>query len=963
MMRTQIPKFRLPDSVIDEETDYILDLGIEFRGGQRIDSLKKLLGENYDAIFVGSGAPRGRELEIPGRKEAAANIHIGIDWLSSVSFGHVERIGKRVIVLGGGNTAMDCCRTARRLGGEDVKVIVRSGYDEMKASPWEKEDAVHEDIPILNFLVPKSFTHDNGKLTGVVFEKVKAEYDAKGRRNLVPTGEPDQTIACDDVLVAVGQENAFPWIERDIGIEFDKWDMPKVDPKTLASTNPRVFFGGDAAFGPKNIIWAVAHGHDAALSIHKFCSGENITERPLPHVEISSQKMGIHEWSYDNDISGDKRFKVPHREKVIALKDIRTEVELGFDPKLGFAEAQRCLNCDVQTVFTSPISSVNDFVVRFANVNGSGSASANELFARSIIRHGVPVSPRNIFPSNIQGLPTWYEVRVTEAGHLGARGGVDLMVAMNPQTWDKDVASIEPGGYLFYDSTKPMPTSKFRADINVIGVPLTAITNSTYTDPRQRQLFKNIIYLGALCALLDLDPKLVEQLIAEQYKGKEKLLSSNIHALHLGRDWALQNLKCPIGLRVKKADKVGDRIFIEGNSAAALGAVYGGATACAWYPITPSSSVAQAFTSHCNKLRHAPETGKAKYAIVQGEDELASIGIVIGASWNGARAFTATSGPGISLMTEFIGLSYFAEIPAVIMNIQRAGPSTGMPTRTQQCDIIACAYASHGDTKHVMLFPEDPAEAFEFAAQSFDLAERLQTTIFLMLDLDIGMNNRLCRPLKWDDARQYDRGKVMTAEMLDEDRDFGRYLDVDGDGIPFRTWPGTHPTKGSFFTRGTSRDRYARYSEEGAVYADNMQRLLRKFETAQDMVPRPLQANAQKPTKYGVIYYGSTAPAMDEAIGLLEARGHHLDRLRIRAFPFHSSVASFLAEHDFVYVVEQNRDAQLRSLIVNENGIDPVRLVPILHYDGTPITARFIAGAIGDHQDQLKLTPLRKVVS
>ena len=445
-----------------------------------------------------------------------------------------------------------------------------------------------------------------------------------------------------------------------------------------------------------------------------------------------------------------------------------------------------------------PISSVNDFVVRFANVNGSGSASANELFARSILRHGVPVSPRNIFPSNIQGLPTWYEVRVTEDGHLGARGGVDMMVAMNPQTWDKDLASIEPGGYLFYDSTKPMPSSKFRADITVIGVPLTAITNSTYTDPRQRQLFKNIIYLGALCALLDMDPKLVEQLIGEQYKGKEKLLSSNVHALHLGRDWALQNLKCPIGLRVKKSDKVGDRIFIEGNSAAALGAVYGGATVCAWYPITPSSSLADAFGSHCKKLRHDPETGKAKYAIVQGEDELASIGIVIGASWNGARAFTATSGPGISLMQEFIGLSYFAEIPAVIMNVQRAGPSTGMPTRTQQCDIIACAYASHGDTKHVLLFPEDPAEAFEFAAQAFDLAERLQTTIFVMLDLDIGMNHRLCRPLKWDDARQYDRGKVMTAEMLDEGRDFGRYLDVDGDGIPYRTYPGTHPTKGSY---------------------------------------------------------------------------------------------------------------------------------------------------------------------
>jgi 2-oxoglutarate ferredoxin oxidoreductase subunit alpha len=538
-----------------------------------------------------------------------------------------------------------------------------------------------------------------------------------------------------------------------------------------------------------------------------------------------------------------------------------------------------------------------------------------------------------------------------------------MMVAMNPQTWDKDVASIEPGGYLLYDSTKPMPASKFRDDITVIGVPLTAITNSTYTDPRQRQLFKNIIYLGALSALLDMDPKTIEQLIGEQYKGKEKLLSSNVHALHLGRDWALQNLKCPIGLRIKKADKVGDRIFIEGNSAAALGAVYGGATVCGWYPITPSSSLADAFGAHCRRLRHDPETKKAKYAIIQGEDELASIGIVIGAAWNGARAFTATSGPGISLMQEFIGLSYFAEIPAVIIDVQRAGPSTGMPTRTQQCDVISCAYASHGDTKHVLLFPEDPNEAFQFSAQAFDLADRLQTTIFVMLDLDIGMNHRLCRPLSWDDQREYDRGKVMTAQMLDDGRDFGRYLDVDGDGIPFRTYPGTHPTKGSFFTRGTSRDRYARYTEEGSAYADNMQRLLRKFDTAKDLVPRPLQANASKPTKYGVIYYGSTSPPMDEAIAMLETRGHQLDRLRIRAFPFHSSVASFVADHDFVYVVEQNRDAQLRSLVVNEIGIDPVRLVPILHYDGTPITARFIAKTIGDHQDQLKVTPLRKVVS
>ena len=527
----------------------------------------------------------------------------------------------------------------------------------------------------------------------------------------------------------------------------------------------------------------------------------------------------------------------------------------------------------------TPLSRVNDFVIRFANVNGSGSASANEMFARAVMRMGVPVAPRNIFPSNIQGLPTWYEVRVTEAGHLGARGGTDLMVAMNPQTFDRDIAGIEPGGYLFYDSTKPLPPSKFRDDITVVGVPLTAICNREYTDPRQRQLFKNIIYIGVLTALLDIDVKVVEQLIGEQYKGKDKLIEPNIKALHIGRDYAILNLQCPLGIRLKRANGVGDRIFIEGNSAAALGAVYGGATVCAWYPITPSSSLADAFTRHCAKLRVDPETKQAKYAIIQAEDELASIGIVIGAGWNGARAFTATSGPGISLMQEFIGLAYFAEIPAVLFDVQRAGPSTGMPTRTQQCDVISCAYASHGDTKHVLLFPEGPAEAFDFSAQAFDLADRLQTPIFVMLDLDIGMNHHLSRPLAWDDSRKYDRGKVMTAAELEAGKEFGRYLDVDGDGIPYRTYPGTHPTKGSFFTRGTSRDRYARYTEEGAPYVDNMQRLVRKFETAKDTVPRPLIATAGKPSKYGVIYYGSTSPAMDEAIHMIEftrpcARSH-----------------------------------------------------------------------------------------
>jgi NADPH-dependent glutamate synthase beta subunit-like oxidoreductase len=355
MIRTQIPRFRLPESVIDEECGYILDLGAEFRGGERIDSLRKLLAEDFDAIFVGSGAPRGRDLDIPGRRESAKNIHIGIDWLSSVSFGHINKIGKRVVVLGGGNTAMDCCRSSRRLGGEEVTVVVRSGFDEMKASPWEKEDAMHEGIPILNFLVPKAFTHDDGRLTGITFEKVKAEYDAKGRRSLVPSGEPDQHIPCDDVLVAVGQENSFPWIERDIGIEFDKWDMPKVDPKTMRSTHPKVFFGGDAAFGPKNIIWAVAHGHEAAVSIDMMLNGEDIDVRPLPAVDVMSQKMGIHEWSYDNEISPDKRLRVPLRDKVVALKDIKAEVELGFDAQLALKEAERCLNCDIQTVFTASL--------------------------------------------------------------------------------------------------------------------------------------------------------------------------------------------------------------------------------------------------------------------------------------------------------------------------------------------------------------------------------------------------------------------------------------------------------------------------------------------------------------------------------------------------------------------------------------------------------------------------------
>jgi 2-oxoglutarate/2-oxoacid ferredoxin oxidoreductase subunit alpha len=588
----------------------------------------------------------------------------------------------------------------------------------------------------------------------------------------------------------------------------------------------------------------------------------------------------------------------------------------------------------------------NEFVVKFANVNGSGSASANRLFARSFIRMGVPIASRNIFPSNIQGLPTWYEVRVTEAGHLGRRGGVDLMVAMNPQTWDKDVAEIEPGGYLFYDSTRTLPQSKFRSDINVVGMPLTAIVNERYADTRQRQLFKNIIYVGALAFLLGIEIAEVEKLVAEQFKGKDKLIPPNYEALHMGRDYAEAHLKDAIGLKVRRADAVGDRIFLEGNDAAGLGAVYGGATVCAWYPITPSTSMAEAFAKHCGRFRTDPETGRQRYAIVQAEDELASIGMVIGAAWNGARAFTATSGPGISLMQEFIGLAYFAELPAVIFDVQRAGPSTGMPTRTQQCDIVSAAYASHGDTKHVLLFPEDPHECFEFGAAAFDLADRLQTPVFVLLDLDIGMNEWLCRPLAWDDLRRFDRGKVLSAEELEAGRNFGRYLDVDGDGIPYRTYPGAHPTRGSFFTRGTSRDRYARYTEEGPAYVDNMQRLLRKFETAKSLVPAPVREDATRPTRHGVIYFGSTAPAIREAMATLGSRGIDLDMLRVRAFPFADEVIDFILAHDQVFVVEQNRDAQLKTLLINEGAIDPARLISVLHYDGTPITARFIVDEV-----------------
>ncbi|HWA91758.1 MAG TPA: 2-oxoacid:acceptor oxidoreductase subunit alpha [Rhizomicrobium sp.] len=595
------------------------------------------------------------------------------------------------------------------------------------------------------------------------------------------------------------------------------------------------------------------------------------------------------------------------------------------------------------------ITSTNDFVVKFANVNGSGSASANELFARSVMRMGVPVATRNIFPSNIQGLPTWYEVRVSGEGWLGRRGGVDLVVAMNPQTWNKDIAEVEPGGYLVYDSTKPLTGQKLRSDLTVLGVPFTQLANSMDgTIPRERQLLKNIVYVGALAALVGIDLEEIDHLFAKQFKSRAKLIDMNAKALRLGHDHVETHLKGACGLKIERSDKVGDKIFIAGNDAAGLGAVYGGATVCAWYPITPSTSLAEAFTAHCKRFRVDPATGENKFAIVQAEDEIAAIGMVLGAGWNGARSFTATSGPGISLMQEFFGFAYYAEIPAVVFDIQRGGPSTGMPTRTQQSDLLLAAYASHGDTKHVMIFPEDPRESFEFAALAFDLAERLQTPIFSMMDLDIGMNDWLCEPLTWDENRAYDRGKIVTAGELEAGKSFARYLDVDGDAIPYRTLPGVHPTKGAYFTRGSSHNAYAVYSEEGKDYTEVMQRLLRKFETAKSLVPAPVVRRAKEKAKYGVLYYGSTSVAMDEAFASLAGESLNVDLMRIRAFPFADSIVDFINEHEQVFLIEQNRDAQMMKLIVNECAIDPARFISILHYDGTPITARFIHAAIAE---------------
>ncbi len=585
---------------------------------------------------------------------------------------------------------------------------------------------------------------------------------------------------------------------------------------------------------------------------------------------------------------------------------------------------------------------INDFVVRLANVNGTGSASANKMFASSIYKMGIPMTAKNIFPSNIQGLPTWYEVRVSEKGYLGRRDGIDLMVCLNPQSMLKDVASVQAGGYFMYDSSKFLTKEFIREDINYIGIPMTDLCNESIEDPRYRQLLKNMVYVGALSALLDIEHQVLKDIIASEFAKKPKLIPLNEYALQLGIDYAKKNYACPLPIRVERRDLIGDLIVMEGNAAAGLGAIYGGATVAAWYPITPSTSVVGGFEKYAKKLRIDKETGANKFAVVQAEDELAAIGMAIGANWNGARGFTATSGPGLSLMNEFLGLAYFAEIPVVLIDVQRGGPSTGMPTRTQQSDILMAAYASHGDTKHVLLFPCNPKECFEHTALAFDYADRYQTPVIVMTDLDLGMNEHLSPPLVWNDERQYDKGKVLSAAQLDTVAKWGRYLDIDGDGIPYRTIPGTHPSKGSFFTRGSSHDEFARYTEDSNDYVKSMDRLNVKWETIKNEIIEPEIYQQKNEHSIGIIFFGTTTYAALEAMDLLKEEGIETDALRITSFPFSASILEFIDAHETVFVIEQNRDAQMKKVLTQELEVHPKKLVSVLNYDGMPITANYI---------------------
>ncbi len=594
---------------------------------------------------------------------------------------------------------------------------------------------------------------------------------------------------------------------------------------------------------------------------------------------------------------------------------------------------------------------INEFAFKIATANGTGSASANGLIMQAIFRSGVPVTGKNVFPSNIQGLPTWYEIRVDKNGYTARTPHFDLLVAMNPATYERDVAEVQSGGWLMYDSTWPLDPRLMRPDITYLGIPLAEMCNAQFDGVRERILMKNIAYAGALAALLNMDTDIIRALLREKFSKKPALMDSNQKAVDLGYDFATAHFDCPLPIHLAPLDKTRDSILIDGNTAAALGCLYAGATVGAWYPITPATSLMEAFKSFCQKYRREPDTGRNRFAILQAEDELAAIGMVIGASWAGARAFTPTAGPGISLMNEFIGLAYYAEVPTVIFDVQRTGPSTGMPTRTQQGDLMLCAYASHGDTRHLCLYPADPREAFEFAVASFDLAERFQTPVFVLSDLDIGMNDWMIPKLTWDDSYRPDRGKVLSAEQLETVKTFHRYLDVDGDGIPYRTLPGVHP-KGAYFTRGSGHNRFGIYTEDSAEYVDVVDRIDRKIQRAARAVPAPLVRTSGNGVKLGLVTIGGCHAACMEALDLLAKEGIALDYMRVRGFPFGDEVATFLESHDLNFVVEQNRDGQLRSLLTLETGVGVEKLESVRYYGGFPMSAHHVMTGVKTKLEQ-----------
>ena len=603
------------------------------------------------------------------------------------------------------------------------------------------------------------------------------------------------------------------------------------------------------------------------------------------------------------------------------------------------------------------MSSVNDFAFKIATVNGTGSASANSLLMQAIFRMGIPVSGKNVFPSNIQGLPTWYEIRVSKDGYTARPSEMDLVVALNPETYAKDVAAVRPGGYLLYDSSWPLNDALRREGITILGIPFGTMCVEAFEGDRARTLMRNIAYAGSLAALLKIDMDVVSTMLNEKFSKKRALLDSNFKAIKLGYDYAMAHFDCPLSFHLERMNATNDWILLDGNSACGLGAVFAGATVGAWYPITPSTSLMEAFKEYAERYRVDKATGQRKYCLIQAEDELAAAGMVLGAGWAGARAFTSTAGPGISLMSEFVGLGYYAEIPGVFVDVQRTGPSTGMPTRTQQGDLLSIAYLSHGDTKHIALFPANPEECFYMAVQSFDLAERFQTPVFLVTDLDIGMNDWMCRRLTWDDSYRPDRGKVLGAAELAEVKKFARYADAGG-GIPVRTLPGVHP-KGAYFTRGSGHTSQATYTEDSDEYREVMDRLARKLATAADAVPEPV-IDAQDGAALGIISIGGCHAAVREALQQLRAEGVAADYMRIRGFPFGKAVSAFLAKHRRCFVVEQNRDAQLRSLLTIETGTPPEKMIPVLDYGGLPLTAGYVVSEISR---QLRLLQQHSVAS